>query len=467
MMLIRTVAVAAVVVILAPALSSQQPAAPQQPTPTTPPENNDRSLRPLTPEEIPPNLNFYAIDPLYRPGVPLGWAAEEIREPLGRGVVAVAADGGRVHVSWRFLRTDPAGVTFNLYRTTAGKETLLNRAPLATTTSFMDTPPSGAQSSWRVVPLIGGKDRAEEDTSTAWSEPPIQTYRALKLRDDVRSVDRVGLGDLNGDGLYDFVVKHPSGTVDPGRRVPSKDTYKIDGYDGRTGAFLWRIDLGWNVNHGIWFSPMVVRVLDGDGKAEVCLRTAPFAPARDRMFGPEQPFVLEGPEYLAVYSGETGREIDKVDWIERGSVTDWADHTGNRSSRHMMGVAYLDGKTPSVLAVRGTYGLMKVDAWMLRDGKLQKVWRWTNERAPFKYQGQGQHSIKTGDIDGDGFDEILNGSIAIDNDGRTIWSTGLGHGDRFYLSDIDPSRLDSKSGTPSKTRIRSTASASGTRGPAR
>ena len=63
-----------------------------------------------------------------------------------------------------------------------------------------------------------------------------------------------------------------SGSVDPGRQVPSKESYKIDGYDGKTGAFLWRIDLGWNVNHGIWFSPMVVRDLDGDGKAEVCLQ---------------------------------------------------------------------------------------------------------------------------------------------------------------------------------------------------
>jgi rhamnogalacturonan endolyase len=106
----------------------------------------------------------------------------------------------------------------------------------------------------------------------------------------------------------------------------------------------------------------------------------------------------------------------------------------------MLGVAYLDGKTPSVLVVRGTYGLMKVDAWTLRGRKLEKLWRWTNERAPFKYQGQGQHSIKTGDIDGDGRDEILNGAIAIDHDGRTMWSLGLGHGDRFYLSDIDPDR---------------------------
>jgi rhamnogalacturonan endolyase len=222
--------------------------------------------------------------------------------------------------------------------------------------------------------------------------------------------------------------------------VPSTDTYKIDAYNGRTGVFMWRIDLGWNVNHGIWFSPMVVRDLDGDGKAEVCLRTAPYAATADQRFEPDKPFVLSGPEYLGVYDGQTGKEIDKADWIERGQVTDWADRSGNRSSRHMLGVAYLDGKTPSVLVVRGTYGLMRVDAWMLRDRKLVKVWRWTNERAPFKYHGQGQHSIKTGDIDGDGADEILNGSIAIDNDGRTMWSTGLGHGDRFYLGDIDPDR---------------------------
>lgn len=414
--------------------------APQDPpaqSPTTPPPDNDRTLRKLSPDEIPPNLSFYAVDPLYRPGVPLGWAAEEVRERLDRGLVAVAAEGARVHLSWRLLDSDPPGVAFNVYRSTdAGAATRLNAAPITLTTDFPDAAPPAA--SWRVVPIVNGR----EDPSTAgtWSEPPVQTFRALKLRDDVRSVDRVGIGDLDGDGHYDFVVKHPAGNIDPGRRVPSKDTYKIDGYNGRTGAFLWRIDLGWNINHGIWFSPMVVRDLDGDGKAEVSLRTAPYAATREEMLSPGQPFVLDGPEYLAVYSGDTGREIDRVDWIERGQVTDWADRSGNRSSRHMMGVAYLDGKTPSVLVVRGTYGLMKVDAWMLQHGKLQKMWRWTNERAPFKYQGQGQHSIKVGDIDGDGADEILNGSIAIDNDGRTMWSTGLGHGDRFYLSDIDPAR---------------------------
>ncbi len=421
----------------------QVPQPPQPPTPpdqTRPPVNNDQSLRVLSPEEIPPNLSFYAVDPLYRPGVPLGWATERIREPLDRGLVAAATEDGGVHLSWRLLETDPATIGFNVYRAVAqGAETRLNPTPILATTDFVDRPPPGGAARWRVAAVVRGQEE-KLSAGASWSDPPVQRYRSIRLRGDVTSVDRVGIGDLNGDGSYDFVVKHPSGTVDPGRRVPSQHTYKVDGYDGRTGAFMWRIDLGWNINHGIWFSPMVVRDLDGDGRAEVCLRTAPFAATREEILDPGRPFVLDGPEYLAVYSGATGREIDKVDWIERGKPEDWADRSGNRSSRHMMGVAYLDGKTPSVLVVRGTYGLMKVDAWTLRDGKLQKVWRWTNERAPFVYHGQGQHSIKTGDIDGDGFDEILNGSIAIDNDGRTMWSTGLGHGDRFYLSDIDPHR---------------------------
>jgi rhamnogalacturonan endolyase len=430
---------AVVALTVAIAAAQQQPPSQTPPVPSTrPPENNDQVLRPLTPEEIPPNLNFYAMDPLYKAGTPLGWATARVREPLDRGVIAMVTGGGTVHLTWRLLDTDPPGVRFNVYRRTKGSETKLTPTAIVATTDFVDA--GGAEDpdrGWRVAAVVNGREVAGV-AGDIWMGAPLAGYKAIELRDDVRSVDRVAVGDLNADGAYDFVVKHPAGSVDPGREVPSKESYKIDGYDGKTGAFLWRIDLGWNVNHGIWFSPMVVRDLDGDGKAEVCLRTAPYAASREQALDGGKGFVLQGPEYLSVYAGDTGKEIAKVDWIERGRAEDWADHTGNRSSRHMLGVAYLDGKTPSVLVVRGTYGLMKVDAWTLRGGALQKIWRWTNERQPFKYQGQGQHSIKVGDIDGDGFDEILNGSIAIDNDGRTMWGTGMGHGDRFYLSDIDP-----------------------------
>src|SRR6185436_14715942 len=90
---------------------------PTQPS-TRPPENNDQTLRPLTPEEIPPNLNFYAIDPLYKPGVPLGWAKERIEETLDRGLIALAPDGGRVYLGWRLLKSDPTDVAFDVYRQT-------------------------------------------------------------------------------------------------------------------------------------------------------------------------------------------------------------------------------------------------------------------------------------------------------------------------------------------------------------
>ncbi len=412
-------------------------------TSTQPPLDNERGLRELSPEEIPPNLNFYAMDPLYDPNAVLGWAGERIEEKLNRGMLAIPIEDGKVYLCWRLLKTDPESIAFNIYRSTAGAASVkLNDQPLTKTTDFLDDKASFEQSNaWFVKPVINGRERAASELAELPANPPIQQYKSITLKDDVR-VSMVGIADLNGDGVYDFVVKHSTGrSKDPGRTGPNTGAVQYDGYNGKTGEFMWRIDLGWNVDNGIWWTPMVIRDLDGDNKAEVCLRTSVYAATREDMLpSGEEGFLLDAPEFMAVYNGETGELIDKVDWIELGKVQDWGDNTGNRASRHMLGIAYLDGKTPAVLAVRGTYGMMKIDAYMLKNKKLEKIWRWTNERAPFMYQGQGQHSIKTADIDNDGCDEILNGSIAINNDGRTMWGTGYGHGDRFYLGDIDPDR---------------------------
>jgi rhamnogalacturonan endolyase len=410
---------------------------------TRPPEGNSRGLRQLTDEEIPPNLNFYAMDPLYDPDAVLGWAQERIEERIDRGMLAMPMGEGKVYLGWRLLKNDPENVAFNVYRSTAGGQPVkLNAQPIGKTTDFIDDKaPLGQSNAWWIKPVVDGREHEASEKAELAADSPAQQYRSIQLKDDVRGVSMVAIGDLDGDGVYDFVVKHPRGGKDPGRVGPNRGSFKYDGYNGKTGEFMWRIDLGYNVDMGIWWTPLVVRDLDGDNKAEVCVRTSDYAATeQDMLPSGREGFLLDAPEYLAVYDGQTGELIDKTDWIELGKVQDWGDNTGNRASRHMMAVAYLDGKTPAVLAVRGTYGMMKVDAYVLQNKKLRKVWRWTNERAPFMYQGQGQHTVKTGDIDGDGCDEIINGSLAIDNDGRTIWGIGLGHGDRSYMGDIDPGR---------------------------
>ena len=404
-------------------------AAAQEPTPEPTPEPRLSS--------IPPNFSHYTLNPNPRPTV-LGWAKERIEEKLGRGISALRVGGGGVYLSWRLLKGDASDVTFNVYRSTAGGSAVrLNSEPLLKTTDYLDTnAPPDRDNSWWVMPVVGGREQGPSARTSLPADSPVRQYRAFKIRADIpaTSIDKIGIGDLDGDGEYDFVVKRPAGQIDPSfltRRSP--DTFKIEAYKS-DGTFLWRKDLGWSIQLGIWFSPFQVIDLDGDGRAEVAVKTGEGDP-RDR-----NGQVLTGPEYLSVWDGMTGEEIARTDWVPRGKLSDWGDYSGNRSNRHMMGVAYLDGKTPSVVIFRGTYGLMKAEAFFLRDRKLHKVWSWTNERAGWRYQGQGQHAVHIADLDGDGADEVLNGSIAIDNDGRMMWSTGMGHGDRFYVTDVDPDR---------------------------
>ena len=392
----------------------------------------------VTQGAIPPNYSAYTLNPEYT-GEPLvlGWAEQRIEEKLGRGMVAVPSGQGKVYLGWRLLKTDPESIAFNIYRsTTGGKAVKLNAEPLRKTTDFVDANPLiDRENAWWVRPVLNGKEQEASGRAVLPANPPQRQYKSFNVQDDIstRSIHKIGIGDLDGDGEYDFVIKRPGGAVDPGRVRRSPDTFKVEAYKS-DGTFMWRKDLGWSIELGTWYSPMVVYDFNGDGKACVALKTGEGDPRN------ENGQVLTGPEYCSVWDGETGEEIARVDWIPRGKPSDWGDNEGNRMNRNMMGVAYLDGKTPSLLVIRGIYGLMKVDAWYLRDKQLHKAWSWSNQTSGWKYQGQGQHSIHVADIDGDGCDEILNGSIAIDNDGRIMWSTGLGHGDRFYVTDVDPDR---------------------------
>ena len=239
------------------------------------------------------------------------------------------------------------------------------------------------------------------------------------------------LDDLNGDGTYDYIVRTPETNVDPGMPGDTTGkTYKISAYLS-DGTYLWTYDMGPGIEPGIWYSPFIVYDFNGDGKAEVAIKTAGTDYVKN-----EKGRVCGGSEYLSVLDGMTGQEIDRVDWPERN------DRYGNliRQNRNQMGVAYLDGKTPFILAARGTYKLMVVDAWMLKNGKLERAWRWDGDEENPVVRSMGAHSMVTADVDGDGRDEVMLGSCMLDDNGTLLWSSGLGHSDKAYLCKLHPDR---------------------------
>jgi len=364
-------------------------------------------------------------------------------EKADRGLIAVVTDNKQVYLGWRLLNNDPANVGFNIYRITAGaKAVKINAEPITGSTNFTDSnAPMGQPNEWYVTPVVNNKElTASEKTSLAANAVP-QPYKSFKLQGNY-SPNKVGIADLNGDGVYDLIIKQPSGSVDPGTFRRSQDTYKFEAYDGKTGNFMWRHDLGWNMDMGIWFTPSIVFDLDGDGKAEVAMKSSSYAATLESSFAEDSSFIMKGPEYCSILDGVTGKEIDKVDWISRGNDKgiEWGDPRGNRVNRNLIGVAYLDGKRPSLLVCRGTYTVMRIDAYNLVNKKLQKVWSWSGDNETPKVQGQGFHGMHVYDVDNDGKDEILLGDAVLDDNGKILWNMNMGHPDICYLADIDYDR---------------------------
>ena len=364
-------------------------------------------------------------------------------EKLNRGLIAVVNDARKVYIGWRLLKDDPADVAFNVYRRTAGGSPVkVNAEPITLSTNLVDTSaPMDKDNSWFVRAVVRGREQQASETASLPANSPANRVRSVKLQGDYL-FNRVGICDLDGDGIFDYVIKQPGAGhgLDPGTIRESPDTFKLEAYNGRSGAFMWRYDLGWNMNMGVWWTPFITGDFDGDGKAEVALKMAPYAATKQEATIAEGGFVLEGPEYITVLNGLTGREIARADWVERGDPERWGDNRGNRVNRNQIGVAKLDGKRLSILVARGTYTMMYVDAWNLVDGKLVKVWRWFGDDTDPPVRGQGAHGMHVYDFDGDGKEEIALGSVMVDDNGKTLWSNGLGHQDVFYVADIIPEK---------------------------
>jgi rhamnogalacturonan endolyase len=374
-------------------------------------------------------------------------------EKLGRGVVAINQSDGTVFVGWRLLGSDPDNIAFNLYRTSGdGPPVKLNATPLAKSTHFVDnTAEPGKSIAYFVRPMSDGRELEPSGSFTLPANGPARPYITIPLRTpEGYSPNDASVGDLDGDGEYEVVLHQTSRGRDNSQAgqtgEPILEAYKLD------GSFLWRINLGKNIREGAHYTQFLVYDFDGDGRAEVVCKTADGSvdgqgavigdAAKD--YRNPSGYVLDGPEFLTVFEGRTGRMLATTDYLPpRGKAADLGDNYGNRVDRFLACVAYLDGVRPSIVMCRGYYTRTVLVAWNWRDGKLSHVWTFdtnagdTSLRA---YRGQGNHNLSVGDVDGDGRDEIVYGACCIDDNGKGLYSTGLGHGDALHLSDIDPDR---------------------------
>jgi rhamnogalacturonan endolyase len=373
-------------------------------------------------------------------------------ERLQRGLVAVATRDG-VYLGWRMFGTeyDPdrsSSLSFDLYR----DGVLI--ANVSDSTNYLDREGT-ATSSYSVRAVLAGAEQDASATVTPWAQNYLRIPLSAPGSD--YSANDASAADLDGDGEYEIVLKwDPSDSKDNSQAGVTSDVY----LDALTldGTRLWRIDLGPNIRAGAHYTQFIVYDFDGDGKAEMAVKTAPgtkdgtgtalhLGPAANdddsAIYRNSDGYVLSGPEYLSVFAGDSGAELATVNFdVPRGSVSAWGDDYGNRVDRFLAAAAYLDESgLPSFVMARGYYTRTTLTAWNWRDGKLSQLWKFDSDATPkdangHPYTGQGAHSLSIANIDGDLQQEILYGAMAIDHDGQGKCSTGFDHGDALHVGDF-------------------------------
>src|SRR5262245_11499361 len=423
--------------------------------------------------------------------------AQYVVENLGRGVIAIRASDTTVYVGWRLLGTDPPDLAFNVYSATgAASPVKVNATPLTASKNLVDDAADPTQTNtYTVRPVLQGTELSASAPFVLPANAPVQQYLSVPLDRPAGgnvevpagptsaftySPNDASVGDLDGDGELEIVVKwDPSNARDnasaglSGRQL--LDAYKID------GTRLWRIDLGRNMRAGAHYTQFLVYDLDGDGRAEVACKTADgTVDGAGTVIGdgtkdyrsltvptngiqvpatndPRYGKVLAGPEYFTIFNGLTGAALATTDYVPgRDPIDGWGgvggngnnDNNGNRGDRMLAAVAYLDGHLPSVVMARGYYGRSVLAAWDWRNGQLTSRWVFDSGVATGRFpwpgaspfSGQGNHNLSVADVDGDGKDEIVYGSMVVDDDGTGLFSTRLRHGDAMHVGDLVPSR---------------------------
>ncbi len=368
-------------------------------------------------------------------------------ERLGRGVVALHSATSQAYVGWRLLATDPTDVAFNLYRSANGAAGVkLNSLPLTNTTDFVDATANFAVSNaWYVVAVTNGVEATPSAAFGLIANAPVRQYVSWPLRAITGpgapfDVKFCWVGDFDGDGEYDYLVDRISTTVATNEFLQA---YKRD------GTFLWQMDMGYNSTNQYNIEPgasaisighgdnVTVYDLDGDGKAEVIVRTA-----RGVIFGDGA--VATGPDdttqYLSIIDGLSGHEMT------RAVITNMWPADGPMNAHY--GIMYCDGVHPSVLIHAENRNAsqafqretMTYDYRNTAPAGPTLTRRWFHTPAPGANESWG-HQIRIVDVNHDGVDDLINVGSALNGvNGQPLFDTELIHGDRFHVTDIDPDR---------------------------
>ncbi len=402
-------------------------------------------------------------------------------EYLNRGGFASTHPSGGVYLSWRLLGTEPMNTAFKIYKNGA---VLVESYEL---TNYTD-PAGTADDKYAVAPVIGGVEGTLSDVfpmleghvDGRWTNSPY-AYFDIPLQIPEDGVDYTyneedstakgksggpndaSVGDVDGDGEYEVILKwNPSNAKDSAGGGVTGNVY-IDCYE-YDGTLLWRIDLGRNIRAGAHYTQFQVFDYDGDGKAEMAVKTAPGSidgkgnyvsdagntdeirnTDNEASYIGSNGHITGGPEYLTIFNGESGAAMQTINYhAPVGNVRDWGDSNYNRSDRFLAGTAYLDGVHPSLIECRGYYGKSVVAAYTWDGKDLKQSWIIDSTSSSSNdFYGQGNHNLSVADLDNDGKDEIIYGSAALDDNGKVLWSAKnssgrkLGHGDALHVSDFD------------------------------